>query len=255
MRLTAGVEVLTGPAELYFDEVRGVMLTYIDVPFNTGKTQRGSAGQYVDSWPSMGDYIAWLRGCVASIYHTMAADGVICVHCDWRTSHHIRLMLDSIFRPGCFVNSVVWCYNSGGASKRWFARKHDDLLIYSKRADGYKFNVQREPYATPDVEGRPGFHPEGRMLNDWWQIPILSTTAKTRTGWPNQKPEALLERLIVSFTDPGDLVADWFCGSGTTAVAAFNLGRRAVVCDREAEATEITMNRLLTAARVQEPVD
>ena len=106
--------------------------------------------------------------------------------------------------------------------------------MYSKDADSAKFNVQREPYPR-DYGDREGFHPDGRMMNDWWQIGILSTTAKERTGYPTQKPLGLLERLIRAYTNEGDMVLDCFAGSGTTGVAAQKLNRKFVLVDKSEE--------------------
>ena len=168
------------------------------------------------------------------------------VHVDWRASHYIKLSMDRMeqFGYGNFKNEIVWKYNSGGASKRHLSRKHDTILWYVKGDGDYTFNILREPYATPDTEGRPGFHPDGRMLTDVWDIPFLSTTSGERTGYPTQKPLKLLERVVEVFSNPGDTVLDGFCGSGTTGLAAKRLGRNSILVDAGGEAVKVSKKRI-----------
>jgi site-specific DNA-methyltransferase (adenine-specific) len=153
------------------------------------------------------------------------------------------MALERIFGAENFRNEIIWCYSSGGASRRHFSRKHDNLFVYSKNADKAKFNVIREPYPR-DYGDREGFHPDGRIMNDWWQIGILSTTANERVGYPTQKPLELMKRLVTAYTDEGDVVLDYFCGSGTTAVAAKMLNRKYVICDKNPTAIELATKRL-----------
>jgi site-specific DNA-methyltransferase (adenine-specific) len=169
--------------------------------------------------------------------------GSIYLHVDPTASHYLKLVMDQIFGGGNFRNEIVWSYNSGGASKSDFAKKHDVLLRYSK-GKTWTHNIQREPYATPNVEGREGFHPDGRMITDVWPISFISTTSKERTGYPTQKPLALLERIILASSNEGDVVLDPYMGSGTTIEAAAKHGRQWVGIDITHHAVATTMARL-----------
>lgn len=218
-------------------------LVYIDPPFNSNN----DFGHYNDEWASMEDYLTFLIPRISRCYSALREGGNLLVHLDWRASHYVKVAVDThIANYEDFRNEIVWQYNSGGASKRHLSRKHDVILWWSK-GSGYTFNVLREPYATPDVKGRPGFHPDGRMLTDVWAIPFLSTTAKERTGYPTQKPLALLERVVKVFSNPDDLVLDGFCGSGTTGVAAKLNGRDCLLVDKGAEAVKVARKRIKDA--------
>jgi len=213
-------------------------LVLTDPPFNTGN----DFGSYNDQWSSMEEYLAFLIPRLKACWDHLAENGNLIVHLDWRSSHYVKVEFDKIAGYENFVNEIVWPYNSGGASRKHLSRKHDVLLLWSK--PDATFNVLREPYATPNVQGRAGFHPEGRMLTDVWNIPFISTTSKERTGYPTQKPLALAERAIRVFTNPGDLVFDPFCGSGTTGVAAKKLGRDYLLMDVGSDAYAMAASRL-----------
>lgn len=217
-------------------------LIYIDPPFNTGKRRKGSQGNYEDNKPIF-EYLDWLRVRVIKMWTALKSNGSLVIHVDPTISHYIKVALDNQFGADRYINEVVWAYNSGGASKRHLSRKHDTLLWYSK-SDDYVFNVLREPYASAKIEGRPGFHADGRMLTDVWNISFLSTTSSERTGYPTQKPLKLLERVIQLWTDEGDWVGDFFAGSGTTGIAARSLNRPFVLVDNNLEAIEVIRGRL-----------
>jgi DNA modification methylase len=167
-------------------------------------------------------------------------------------------MLDEIFGSDNFLNEIIWSYRSGGRTGRWFARKHDTILLYARKIGAHTFNRMRGGrYRTLDLQlttdgqpykstrnGRIHFHPDGPVVPDVWEIPFLSTVSKERTRYPTQKPEALLERMIQASSDRGDLVGDFFCGSGTTLVTAKRLGRHWLGCDRSSEAVKLTRKRL-----------
>lgn len=221
---------------------REVDLVYIDPPFNTSR----DFGHYNDEWKSMADYMSFLLPRITRCGCYLKDGGNMLVHMDWHAVHYIKTAMDYMepFGYDNFQNEIVWKYNSGGASKKHLSRKHDTILWYVKGEAPHTFNILREPYATPDVEGRAGFHPEGRMLTDVWEIPFISTTGKERTGYPTQKPLALLERVIEVFSNEGDTVLDGFCGSGTTGVAAKKLKRNSVMVDRSDEAIRVTKERI-----------
>jgi site-specific DNA-methyltransferase (adenine-specific) len=215
-----------------------VDLVYLDPPFNSNN----DFGQYDDRWKSMDEYVDFLIPRVMRCASLLKEDSNLLVHLDWRASHYIKVALDKELGYDNFKNEIIWQYNSGGASKRHLSRKHDVIMWWG--FGDYTFNIQREPYATPNVSDRSGFHPDGRMLTDVWNIPFLSTTSKERVGYPTQKPITLLERVIEIFTNPGDVVLDGFCGSGTTGVAAKKLGRKYLLVDQNPDAVKTAEKRL-----------
>lgn len=239
-------EVRCSDALTFFQslDAQTVDLVYIDPPYSTGR----DFGVYVDRFPTLDDYLAFLTARIAAARDTLSPTGNFVLHLDPSVSHYAKVEVDKLFGRSQFRNEIMWCYASGGASKRWLSRKHDVLLWWS-RSDEYLFNVLREPYATPNVEGRPGFHADGRMMTDVWMIPFLSTTAAERTGYPTQKPLALLERVVDVFTPTGGLVVDGFCGSGTTGVAAYTRGRSTIVNDENPAAVAIATDRLTDSSR------
>lgn len=219
-------------------------LIYLDPPF---LTQRDLA-DFDDYWRDIDSYTEFIKRQLTVWHGKLKPTGNLILHLDWHASHYAKVEGDEVFGYENFRNEIVWSYNSGGASKRHLARKHDVLLWWSK-SDGYTFNVLREPYATSNVGGRAGFHPEGRMLTDVWRIPFISTTSKERTGYATQKPVKLLERVVEVFSNPGDVVLDPFCGSGTTGAACATLGRNAILMDSNARAVELTQGRLGAVTR------
>jgi adenine specific DNA methylase Mod len=184
--------------------------------------------------------------------------GSLYVHLDWRSVHYVKILLDELFGRENFLNEIIWSYRSGSRPSNWFPRKHDNILLYAKDAGQHVFHLQRGgEFRTLDMkrapDGRPFkqtrngplfFHPDGPAISDVWEIPFLSTVAAERTGYPSQKPESLLERLILASSNEGDLVADFFCGSGTTLAVAQRLNRRWLGCDINPAAIEIARRRL-----------
>ena len=210
---------------------------YLDPPFNTGRTMRAGSGRYDDSWPSIEAYIGFLRPRVAEMHRLLKPAGSIMLHCDWRACHHLRMLLDDIFGGDQFVNHLIWRYGLGGSSPRRFARKHDDILFYGS-TDRYYFNPPRVPATSNRMKGLM------KKATDVIDIPAINNMAIERAGYPTQKPLALLEMLIAAACPPRGIVLDPFCGSGTTAVAAVSLGRRAIIVDQNAEAIRIAQARL-----------
>jgi DNA modification methylase len=206
----------------------------------------------------MDSYLAFLEPRCRQMRRLLKPSGTLYVHLDWHAVHYVKVLLDDVFGGDNFLNEVVWSYRTGGRSPRWFARKHDTLLVYAKKLGDHKFHVLRDgEFRTDgmnvDEHGRPYkqtragrlyFHPDGPAVTDVWEIPFLSTVSSERLGYPTQKPEALLERIISASSDPGDRVADFFCGSGTTAAVARRLGRRWLACDISPEAVAIARARL-----------
>jgi len=238
-------------------------LVYIDPPFGTGRAQRGKRGTYDDPVR----HVAWLTPWLEASRDALAPTGSLFVHLDWRAIHHVKVELDRVFGGSCFVNEIVWCYSVGGKSRRGFARKHDTILWYGRtpqwafyadqvrvpRRAGSHMKVERDADGAEvqvKVDRRTGIvyrYPvaAGKIPEDWWtDIETLNRSDRERVGWPSQKPQRLVERIVSAVTVPGDRVADWFVGAGTTAAAAQRLGRRFVVVDQASAAIAITRARL-----------
>lgn len=213
-----------------------VDLAYLDPPFNTGKAQIASGGEYNDLWPDMPAYLAFMRQRVKAIHRVLKPNGSILLHCDWRTCHHFRLMLDDMFGVEGFVNHLIWRYGLGGSSPRRFARKHDDILFYAM-GEEYFFAPPRVPATSQRMRGQM------KKASDVIDVPTLNNMALERVGYPTQKPLALLEMLINACCPAGGVVLDPFCGSGTTLVAAKLTGRRYIGVDRNPDAVRIAADR------------
>lgn len=221
---------------------------YADPPFNTGKSQLSPANgskkgrvtdaRYSDSFGSAQDFIAWLRPRVEATLPLIKPTGLICLHVDWRTSHHVRLLLDDLLGADRFVNHLIWSYGLGGSSPRRFARKHDDLLLYCIDPDRYFFDPPRIPATSNRLRGKT------KKMTDVLDIPAINNMAAERTGYPTQKPLALLDVLVRACCPPDGLVLDPCCGSGTTLVAALAAGRKAIGMDISPEAVRIARARL-----------
>lgn len=215
-----------------------VDLLYADPPFNTGRARHDRAGSFEDAWPSTGSWVAWLRARLEATMRALAPAGSILLHVDWRTSHHARLVLDELLGPDRFVNHIVWHYGLGGSSPRRFARKHDDILYYSLDPSRCYFDPPAVPSTSRRMAGRP------KKATDVLAVPSINNMSAERTGWPTQKPLALLELLVSACCPPGGLVLDPVCGSGTTGEASVRTGRRFVGFDIDARALELAKRRL-----------
>lgn len=246
-----------------------VDLAYCDPPFNTGKVQkldrmrlgagdqlRGGFGgrtyryevmsrhSYRDDMP-LGEYLEYLGERLSEIHRVLKSTGSLYLHLDWNVSHHARFMLDDIFGSENFLNEIIWSYDYGGRARDKWARKHDNILWYRK-GDTHTFNrddIDRLPYMAPSLVG-PEKAALGKLPTDVWWMSIVPTNGKERTGYPTQKPLKLVERIVRASSNPGELVADFWVGSGTTAVAAARSGRRYLACDLNPEAIRITRERL-----------
>jgi site-specific DNA-methyltransferase (adenine-specific) len=248
-------------------------LIYIDPPFGTGqvrrlqsirtgageKTRGGFGGRtynfevvsshnYRDDMP-LEEYLGFLYERLAEMHRLLRSDGSLYLHLDFRTVHFARLMLDEIFGSDRFLNEIIWAYDYGGRARDKWARKHDNILWYAK-SDQWTFNrdqIDRIPYMAPGLVG-PEKAALGKLPTDTWWMTIVPTNSKERTGYPTQKPVKLLERIVRASSNPGDIVADFFCGSGTTGVAAKRLGRRFLLVDENPEAVRIAEARLAAEA-------
>jgi len=246
-----------------------VDLVYIDPPFGTGHPQRlesirtgvgerertGFAGRryrfdvvssykYSDEM-TLDEYLAFLFERLAEIHRVLRETGSLYVHLDHHAVHYVRLMLDEIFGAERFLNEVIWAYDFGGRARDRWPRKHDNILWYSK-SPRWTFNsadIDRIPYMAPGLVG-PEKAAAGKLPTDTWWLTIVPTNGSERTGYPTQKPLKLLERVVAASSNSGDLVADFFCGSGTTGAAAKKLGRRYLLVDDNPDAIAITKERL-----------
>lgn len=253
-----------------------VPLIYIDPPFNTGKTRSltrlrttrdpdgdrvGFQGQtyrtlrlgttrFADVFD---DYLAFLEPRLVEARRVLAPNGTLYVHLDPREVHYVKVLLDGIFGRECFLNEIIWAYDFGGRSTRRWPAKHDNILVYVTSPRDYVFNVDaidRIPYMAPGLVG-PEKAARGKLPTDTWWATIVPTKARERTGYPTQKPLTILRRIIAASSNPGDLVLDFFAGSGTTGVAARELGRRFLLVDNNPEALQVMARRFAGEAGVR----
>jgi DNA modification methylase len=256
-------------------------LIYADPPFFTNRKYAARIGRgedsrkpadwvlaegYPDSWPDLNAYLDFLYQRLALTYRLLKPAGTLYLHLDWHADAYARILLDEIFGPQHLLNEIVWVYHGPSPIRSAFNRKHDTILAYVK-GQGHTFNSDavREPYSPSTVQAfkaspKAGFGKmpdlkRGKVPEDWWYFPVIARLHKERTGYPTQKPEALLERIILASSNKGELVGDFFCGSGTTAVVASRLGRNFVACDASFRAIHISRRRLCSAGAVPFAVD
>ena len=228
-------------------------LIYIDPPFFSGKNYHSKYGSFEDIWEGgMPGYLTWLNARLLEMKRLLKPTGSIYVHLDWHASHYVKCEMDKIFGYENFRNEVVWSYSAGARGKNNWARKHDVILYYTK-GDSWTFNWKEiaEPFESGMTEwrytkggqkGKP--MPPGKVPADVLKIQVLNTMSSERIGYPTQKPEELLNKIILASSNKGDVIADFFCGGGTTAAVAQKLGRRWIASDISKDACKITKNRL-----------
>ena len=199
---------------------------------------------------SMMSYITYMAQRVIQLHRILKPTGSLYYHCDPTAGHFVKLMLDCIFGRKNFRNEIVWCYKFGGRGRKDFARKHDLIYRYSKTND-YYFNSKDilVPYESEMAQwsydaGLKKEMPKGKIPEDWWDIPSINAMSKERTGYPTQKPLALLDRIITSSCPENGIVLDPFCGCATTCVSAEHLGRKWIGIDIEDQAIDILIARL-----------
>jgi site-specific DNA-methyltransferase (adenine-specific) len=264
--LADNLEVLPGlPAA-------SAQLVYIDPPFNTGQTRthtriravRSDAGDrtgyggrryrtvrvgsesFADRFD---DFLAFLEPRLREARRILAPAGSFFLHIDPREAHYCKVLLDSIFGRESFLNEIVWAYDYGARSRRRWSAKHDLILWYARDPERYTFHfdaMERIPYMAPGLVGAEKAA-RGKTPTDVWWHTIVPTNSRERTGYPTQKPLGILKRIVSVHTDPGDLVVDFFAGSGTTGEAAARLGRDFLLIDNEPEAARIMARRLAFA--------
>ena len=200
-------------------------------------------------------YLVNMTPRLIEVYRLLKPTGSVYLHCDPTASHYLKVIMDAVFGRENFRNEIVWCYRGGGVPRRNFARKHDVILRYSK-SNVYTFNPQYGEYSDASkalvnarggtsIDGKERDLERGAHMPDWWSdINSLQTWSPERTGYPTQKPVKLLERIIKSSSNEGDVVMDPFCGCGTTMIAAESLGRSWIGIDIEPMALSIFKERL-----------
>lgn len=255
-----------------------IQLIYVDPPFFSGAKYLASVqitgrdgtkspllkvGAYEDKWGhDLESYLEMLCVRFWLMRELLADTGCLWVHLDWHGSHYVKMMLDEIFGHDHFVNEVAWTYKSGGASKRSFAKKHDTLLFYSKTNE-YTFHQLKEksynrefkPYHFKGVEEFQDELGWYTMVNmkDVWNIDMVGRTSSERMGYATQKPEKLLERIVEACTDPGDLCADFFAGTGTLGAVCGRTGRPWILCDEGSAAIGSQILRMADLADSRTP--
>lgn len=238
-----------------------VDLIYLDPPFFSNRHyeviwgDEAEVRSFEDRWEGgINVYIQWMRDRVLEMYRVLKRTGVLWLHCDWHANHHLRIMLDGIFGPRHFLNEVAWCYRGGGVSDRYFARKHDTLFFYAKGKTHF-FEPQYVAYSASTLKrvAKKGLRvnrteidvDRGAHMPDWWtDLNALQTYSPERLGYPTQKPESLLERIIASTSDEGTVVLDPFCGCGTAIAVAHKLKREWIGIDISPSAVGIMERRM-----------
>ena len=254
-------------------ESGSVPLIYLDPPFNTGREQRrtrlrterdDAAGDRVGfggrryrsialgshSFADLfDDFLAFIEPRLLELRRILAPTGSLFFHIDYREAHYCKLLLDAIFGRESFLNEIIWAYDFGGRSKRKWPTKHDAIFWYAKDPQQYTFNydaIDRIPYLAPGLVGKAKAERGKTPTDVWWQT-IVPTNSRERTGYPTQKPLAILERIVRVHSNPGDLVLDCFAGSGTTGEAAARNNRPYLLIDNNPKATKIAARRLASS--------
>jgi DNA modification methylase len=252
-----------------------INLIYADPPFFTNRKYAARIGRgedsrkptewelaegYHDNWDSLDAYLDFLYQRLVLMYRLLSPNGTLYLHLDWHADAYARLLLDEIFGADHLLNEIIWTYHGPSPIRRAFNRKHDTILAYVK-GDNYTFNVDavREPYNANTVKTfnsspKAGFGKvpdleRGKVPEDWWYFPVIARLHSERTGYPTQKPLALLERILLASSNVGDIVADFFCGSGTTPLVAALHGRSFIACDETLRALYTSRNRLTASGQ------
>ena len=245
-----------------------VDLIYIDPPFNTGKVQGRTQVQTVrdENGDRVGfggrsyktislgsraykdnfdDFLGFIEPRLVEAYRILKPAGSLYFHIDYREAHYCKVLLDGIFGRDCFLNEIIWAYDYGGRSKKKWPAKHDNILYYARDPKNYTFNyeeVERIPYMAPGLVGEEKAV-RGKFPTDTWWHTIVGTNSKEKTGYPTQKPVGILRRVIQASSNPGDVVMDFFAGSGTVGEVCLELDRRFILMDNNPQAIEVMKKR------------
>ena len=244
-------------------------LIYIDPPWGTGAPRRhrrlavtrdpdgervgfgghryaASAGEELAYEDSFADYVGFLAPKLARARELLAPQGTLYVHLDYRVAHYVKVALDGIFGRACFLNEIIWAYDYGAKPLRRWPAKHDTILVYVRDRERYHFDadaVEREPYMAPGLVG-PLKAARGKRPTDTWWHTIVPTSGAERTGYPTQKPEGVLRRIVAASSRPDAWCLDFFAGSGTLGAVCAKLGRRYVLVDSNPQAIAVIRARL-----------
>ncbi len=251
-----------------------VNLIYIDPPFNTGRVQQRTQLRTVRDEKNgdrvgfkghkyrtekvgtkafqdvFDDFANFLMPRLLEAYRILSQSGSFFLHIDFREVHYCKVLLDSVFGRDRFMNEIIWAYDYGARTRKRWSAKHDNILWYVKDPKNYTFNykeMDRIPYMAPGLVGKEK-EKRGKTPTDVWWHTIVSPTGKEKTGYPTQKPLGVLNRIVKVHSNPGDLLLDFFAGSGTLGEAAARLGREFILIDSSPDAVKIMRKRLKFAA-------
>ena len=245
-----------------------VDLIYIDPPFNTGHSQRRTSlstvrdengdrvgfkgrvyrtirGETIGYKDSFDDYLGFLRPRMEEAYRILKPEGSLFFHIDYREVHYCKVMLDEIFGRASFINEIIWSYDYGARSKKRWSAKHDNILWYARNPDSYTYDydaIDRIPYMAPSLVG-PEKAARGKTPTDVWWHTIVSPNGREKTGYATQKPRGILDRIVKVHSRPGDILCDFFAGSGTFGESALAFDRRALLVDSNPEAITVMQKR------------
>jgi site-specific DNA-methyltransferase (adenine-specific) len=257
-------------------EAESIDLIYIDPPFNTGKiqsrtqirTERSGNGDrtgfmgkryetiqvgsksYTDIFD---DYLAFLEPRLVEAHRVLKPHGSLYFHIDYREVHYCKILLDGIFGRESFLNEIIWAYDYGARTKKKWPPKHDNILWYAKDPKHYTYNVDavdRIPYMAPGLVG-PEKAARGKLPTDTWWATIVPTNSKEKTGYPTQKPLSILKRIILAASNPGEVVLDFFAGSGTVGEVCLKYDRGFILVDNNPMAIEVMHKRLFEAGEIE----
>lgn len=249
-----------------------VNLIYIDPPFNTGKhqlrteiqveqdddgdrvgfkgktykTQKGKTRRYADKFDSSNEYLKFLQPRLKEAHRVLHPYGSFFLHIDYREVHYCKVLLDEIFGRESFMNEIIWAYDYGARSKSRWSAKHDNILWYAKTPKKYTFNFEemdRIPYMAPGLVGKEKAE-RGKTPTDVWWHTIVSTKGQEKTGYPTQKPLGILNRIVNIHSSPGDLLLDFFAGSGSFGEAAAQHNRSSILIDNNIPAIRTILDRM-----------
>lgn len=262
---------------VYFDDNLNVLenlpsesvdLIYIDPPFNTGKVQKrtqiktvasddgdrvgfqgkkyktiklGTKG-YADKFD---DFLTFIEKRMVHAHRILKKHGSLFFHLDYREIHYCKVLIDEIFNRDSFMNEIIWAYDYGARSKKKWSAKHDTILWYAKDPNNYTFNYEemdRIPYMAPGLVG-PEKAARGKTPTDVWWHTIVSPNGKEKTGYATQKPLGIISRIVKIHSNPGDVLCDFFAGSGTLGEAAYRNDRNCILVDNNLEALETMEKR------------
>lgn len=253
-----------------------VDLIYIDPPFNTGREQSrtrirtrpskngdrvGFQGKRYETQvlgrsgyrDTFDDYLQFLEPRLREAYRVLTPQGSLYFHIDYREVHYCKVLLDEIFGRESFINEIIWAYDFGARTRKRWPAKHDNILWYARDPERYTFNyeeIERIPYMAPGLVGEDKAK-RGKLPTDTWWHTIVGTNSREKTGYPTQKPVAILRRIIQASSNPGDTVLDFFAGSGTVGAVCLELERNFILVDNNPQAIEVMRKRFIGVENIE----